>query len=104
MFTDLIPVLEAAYRIAPSRESRAMAGLSMGGMQTFLTTLPHLDRFAYIGGFSSGLPQSQIDSIYKDPAAFNRQVNLLWIGTGTIKRDSNPNILRLHKALNKAQV
>jgi enterochelin esterase family protein len=104
MLTDLIPMIESTYRTIPGRESRAMAGLSMGGMQTFLTTLPHLDRFAYIGGFSPGLPQAQIDAIYKDPAAFNKQVKVLFLGTGTVERDSNPNILRLHEALEKAGV
>lgn len=104
MFTDLIPMIEAKFRGISSREQRAMAGLSMGGMQTFLTTLPHLDKFAYIGGFSPGLPQAQIEVIYKDPAAFNKQVKLLFIGTGTVERDSNPNILRLHEALEKAGV
>ena len=104
LFTDLIPMIESRFRGSSSREERAMAGLSMGGMQTFLTTLPHLDKFAYIGGFSPGLPQAQIDEIYKEPAAFNKQVKVLFIGTGTVERDSNPNILRLHEALDKAGV
>jgi enterochelin esterase family protein len=104
MFTDLIPMIESAFRGLPGREQRAMAGLSMGGMQTFITTLPHLDRFAYIGGFSPGLPQAQIETISKDPAAFNKQVKVLFLGTGTVERDSNPNILRLHESLDKAGV
>ena len=49
MFTDLIPMIESSYRALSGRENRAMAGLSMGGMQTFLTALPHLDQFAYPG-------------------------------------------------------
>ena len=52
MVTDLIPTIESSYRVRPGRENRAMAGLSMGGMQTFLTALANLDKFAYIGGFS----------------------------------------------------
>jgi enterochelin esterase-like enzyme len=52
MITDLIPMVEKTYRVLPGRENHAMAGLSMGGMQTFLTTLVNLDKFAYIGGFS----------------------------------------------------
>jgi enterochelin esterase-like enzyme len=104
LFTDLIPMIESKYRALSGRDNRAMAGLSMGGMQTFLTTLPHLDKFAYIGGFSPGLPQAAIDEIYKDPAAFNKKVKLLWIGTGTVERDGNPNILRLHEALDKAGI
>jgi enterochelin esterase family protein len=104
MLGELMPAIESSYRALSGREHRAMAGLSMGGMQTFLTTLPHLDQFAYIGGFSPGLPQAEIEKIYKDAEGFNRQVKLLWIGTGTVERDSNPNILRLHEALDKAGI
>jgi enterochelin esterase family protein len=104
LLNDLIPTLEAAYRILPDRENRAMAGLSMGGMQTFLTTLAHLDKFAYIGGFSPGLPEAQINEIYKDPAGFNKQVKLLWLGTGTVEEAGNPNIRVLHEALDKAGI
>jgi enterochelin esterase family protein len=104
MLSDLIPMVESSYRALSGRENRAMAGLSMGGMQTFLTTLGHLDQFAYIGGFSPGLPQAEIDKIYKDSDAFNKQVKVLFIGTGTVERDSNPNILRLHEAFDKAGI
>src|SRR5579863_1581052 len=45
MFTDLIPSVERTYRVLPGRENRAMAGLSMGGSQTFSTALEHLDKF-----------------------------------------------------------
>lgn len=104
MFSDLIPYIDSTFRTLPNREDRAIAGLSMGGMQTFLTALPHLDKFAYIGGFSPGVPQAAIDSVYKDPAAFNKQVKLLWLGTGTVEKANNPNIYVLHQALDKAGV
>ena len=48
----LIPFVDATYRTIADRDHRAMAGLSMGGMQTFQITLNHLDLFSYIGGFS----------------------------------------------------
>ena len=54
MVKDLIPMIDATYRTIPDRDHRAMAGLSMGGMQTFQITLKHLDLFAYLGGFSGG--------------------------------------------------
>ena len=54
MVKDLIPMIDATYRTIPDRDHRAMAGLSMGGMQTFQITLKHLDLFSYIGGFSGG--------------------------------------------------
>jgi enterochelin esterase-like enzyme len=50
---DLVPMIDRTYRTIPDREHRAMAGLSMGGMQTFLIGLGHLDLFAYLGGFTN---------------------------------------------------
>ena len=105
MFKDLIPMVESNYRTLTGGENRAMAGLSMGGLQTFQTTLQNLGEFAYIGGFSPGLPQETIDKyIFDAPEEFNKKVKLLWIGTGTVERDNNPNILELHQALEKAGV
>ena len=52
MLTDLIPMVERTYRVLPGRENRAMAGLSMGGMQSFRPCSRNLDKFAYLGGFS----------------------------------------------------
>jgi len=49
---ELIPMIDSTYRTIADREHRAMAGLSMGGMQTFQIAMKHLDKFAYIGGFS----------------------------------------------------
>lgn len=104
MLNDLIPFIQSHYRALTDRDDRAIAGLSMGGMQTFLTALPHLDKFAYIGGFSPGVPQASFDALYKDPAGFNRQMKLLWLGTGTVEKAHNPNIYVLHEALDKAGI
>jgi enterochelin esterase-like enzyme len=102
MIKDLIPMIEKTYRALTGRENRAIAGLSMGGLQTFQTSLQHLELFAYIGGFSPGLPgQAAWDKVYADAANFNKQVKLLWLGTGTVERDGNPNILNLHNDLDK---
>ena len=54
MLTDLIPMIEKTYRVLPGSANRAMAGLSMGGMQTKSTTMANLDKFSYIGLFSGG--------------------------------------------------
>jgi enterochelin esterase-like enzyme len=48
----LIPYIDSNFRTVADRDHRAMAGLSMGGMQTFQVTFDHLDLFSYIGGFS----------------------------------------------------
>jgi len=90
MLTDLIPMVEKTFRVAKGRENRAMAGLSMGGMQAFTTALGNLDRFAYIGGFSGSTggrggfdPQTSSDGVFADAAAFNRQVKVLFLGIGS---------------------
>jgi enterochelin esterase-like enzyme len=90
----LIPFIDSTYRTLKDRDHRAMAGLSMGGMQTFHVTFNHLDLFSYIGGFSGasnpfagGTGNFDTKTAYNgalaDPAAFARRVHLLWIGVGT---------------------
>jgi Putative esterase len=79
----LIPFVDATYRTIADRDHRAMAGLSMGGMQTFQVTLNHLDLFSYIGGFSGagGLQmlsgekpdwKAAYNGVFADPAASPR--------------------------------
>ena len=53
--TDVVPYVEKNYRVITDAPTRAIAGLSMGGNQTLYVAVPHLDKFAYIGVFSSGL-------------------------------------------------
>lgn len=105
MLQDLIPMIDSTYRTLPNRENRAMAGLSMGGMQTFATTLTNLDKFDYIGGFSGSGgsggtfdPKTSGNGAYADAAAFNKKVKLLWLGVGT---EENPNTKIFHEALDK---
>ena len=50
-----MPYLEKHYRVFTDRARTAIAGLSMGGSQTLNISIPHLDRFAYVGVYSSGL-------------------------------------------------
>jgi len=52
---DLMPYVEKTYRVLTDRQNRAIAGLSMGGSQTLNIAIPRLDKFAYIGVFSSGV-------------------------------------------------
>ena len=92
MFTDLMPMVERAFRVAPGRENRAMAGLSMGGAQTFGTALANLDKFAYIGGFSGSSggrggfdPKTSSGGVFADAAAFNKKVRVLFLGIGSME-------------------
>ena len=52
---DVMPYVEKNYRVIADRAHRAIAGLSMGGSQTLNIGIPHLDKFAYVGVYSSGL-------------------------------------------------
>ena len=85
MLTDLIPMIEKTYRAMPGAANRAMAGLSMGGMQTHNTTMANLDKFAYIGLFSGGnIPMAEI----KDPVAFKKQVKTVFFGNGQLENST----------------
>jgi len=84
LLTEVMPKVESEYRIAKDRNSRAIAGLSMGGSESLLTGLNNLDQFAWVGAFSSGgIP----DDFEKDfpglDAKANQQLHLLWIACGT---------------------
>jgi enterochelin esterase family protein len=97
MLTDLIPMIEKTYRALPGRESRAMAGLSMGGMQTHTTTMAHLDKFSYIGLLSGGsIAMSEI----KDPAEFKKLVKVVFFSNGSVENGaaSKANAEELKKA------
>jgi enterochelin esterase family protein len=90
MLKDLIPMVEKTFRVAPGRDNRAMAGLSMGGMQAFTTALEHLDLFAYVGGFSGSTggrggfdPKTSSGGVFADAPAFNGQVKVLFLGIGS---------------------
>jgi len=109
MLTDLIPMIEKTYRVRPGRENRAMAGLSMGGMQTFLTTLANLDKFAYIGGFSGSTgvrggsfdPKTSNNGVFADAAAFNKKVKVLFLGIGSME---GPGARNFGEGLTKAGI
>lgn len=109
MFTDLIPMIEKTYRVRPGRENRAMAGLSMGGFQTFLTTLANLDKFAYIGGFSGSTggfggtfdPKTSNNGVFADADAFNKKVKVLFLGIGSVE---GPRTKNFSEQLTKAGI
>src|SRR5688572_10955576 len=53
--SDIMPHVEKTYRVQSDRASRAIAGLSMGGAQTLNIAIPNLEKYAYVGVFSSGV-------------------------------------------------
>jgi enterochelin esterase family protein len=98
LLTDLIPLIERTYRVLPGRENRAMAGLSMGGMQSFMTVLGNLDKFAYLGGFSGSSggrggfdPKTSNNGAFADAAAFNKKMKVLFLGIGSAEGPGTKN-------------
>lgn len=79
---DLIPFIESKYSVKKDRESRALAGLSMGGGQSLNFGLANLDTFAWIGGFSSAPNTKPAAELIPDPDKARQQLKLLWISCG----------------------
>jgi hypothetical protein len=123
MVNDLIPWVDSNFRTLADRDHRAMAGLSMGGMQTASVTMANLDKFAHIGlfsggaaiGFGPGFPGKtppgapaaagpaafDIKTIYSgamaNPAEFNKKVKVLFMSFGSEPPLENPEGLKKHQ-------
>jgi enterochelin esterase-like enzyme len=81
---EVIPRIERMYKVKTDRDSRAIAGLSMGGAETLLTGLNRLDKFSWIGSFSAGgLGDNFAPDFPELSSAANSQIHLLWIACGT---------------------
>jgi enterochelin esterase-like enzyme len=111
---DLIPMIDSTYRTIPDRDHRALAGLSMGGMQAFQIGLKHLDIFSAIGGFSGGGggfggapfdPKTAHDGVMANADEFNKKMRLLWLGIGTTEPERMyASIKGYHDALESAGI
>lgn len=87
LFSEVIPQVERAYRVRANRESRAIAGVSMGGTEALYTGLNAPDRFAWIGAFGSSGAKEQFDEYYPTvDARSNQRLRLLLIACGTSDR------------------
>jgi len=86
LLNDLIPYMEKQFPVYKDREHRAIAGLSMGGGQSLNIGLANLDRFAWIGGFSSAPNTKQPEELLPDPETARQQLKLLWISCGESDR------------------
>jgi len=87
LLTEVLPQVESEYHVAKDRNSRAIAGLSMGGSESLQTGLNNLDKFAWVGAFSSGgLPEPYDKDFPNLDAKANGQLKLLWIACGTEDR------------------
>jgi enterochelin esterase-like enzyme len=120
---ELIPTIDGSYRTIADREHRAMAGLSMGGMQTLFITLHHPETFAWIASLSGPIlpnmfgdksfdegasapfdPKTAYEGAFAHPADFNKKVRLLWLGVGTAEPAVFNGITKAANALKAAGV
>ena len=123
MINELIPWVDSNFRTLTDKDHRAMAGLSMGGMQTASVTMVNLDKFSYIGLFSGGAAMGfgpggsgkaapgaapaaapapfDIKTIYSgamaDPAEFNKKVKVFFMSFGSEPPLENPEGLKKHQ-------
>jgi enterochelin esterase-like enzyme len=96
---SIIPFVEKNYRAETDSKNRALAGLSMGGIQTLYAGLNNTDLFAYLGVFSSGwripsdnkLAETQYDLLSKNREKVSNNLKLLWLSTGSTEDGAYPN-------------
>ena len=82
LLNDLIPYIEKNFPVIKERESRAIAGLSMGGGQSLNFGLGNLDKFAWVGGFSSAPNTKTPEQLVPNPGETKKKLKLLWISCG----------------------
>jgi enterochelin esterase-like enzyme len=85
---DLIPYVDANFRTLADPSHRAMAGLSMGGMETHSITLKHLDTFSYIGLLSGGVISP---SDVTNTPSFKKKVKLVFCSCGSFENPASIN-------------
>lgn len=106
MISDLIPMVDANYRTLTNRESRAIAGLSLGGTQTYSISAANLDKFASIGIFSApfGFPgvETGYNGLLAKPAEFNKQVKVFFVSMGSKEGASSGRAI--HEQLDQAGI
>ena len=99
LVNELIPYIDASFRTLSDQPNRAMAGLSMGGMETKIITLKHLDKFSHIGLFSGGVITPK--DVENTPG-FAEKVKVVFCSCGS--RENPTNIYSNHVALDKAGI
>jgi enterochelin esterase-like enzyme len=87
---EIIPDIDSHFRTLPDRENRALAGLSMGGLQTMLIGMNHIELFSHFGFFSGAIfgnilddPRTAFKGVFADAATFNKKVKTFWFGAGS---------------------
>ncbi len=99
LLTEILPQVESQYHVSRNRNDRAIAGLSMGGLESLTIGLTHTAQFGWIGGFSSAIGQldkdKDMDRDKDEPLATlsgkTARLSLLWIACGTEEGLLEPN-------------
>ncbi|TKB96905.1 alpha/beta hydrolase-fold protein [Pedobacter cryophilus] len=103
LLNDLIPYIEKNYPVFKDQQNRAIAGLSMGGGQSLNFGLGNLDKFAWVGGFSSAPNTKSPEILVPQPAIAKEKLKLLFISCGA--SDGLVNVSkRTHDYLSKKEV
>lgn len=108
LFRDIIPFIQSRYNISKESRERAIAGLSMGGLQSIETGMVHLGYFSWIGAFSPTVwPQvfsKDFQTALKDPDKINRSLLLLDIVSGDHDATTAKGVNGFVTQLNQANV
>jgi enterochelin esterase family protein len=106
IISDVIPMIDATYRTVAERSHRAIAGVSMGGSQTYEITQANLDKFSHIASFSAPFGYPDVATGYGGllarPDEFAKQVKVLFVSLGSTESDSTGRAF--HRALDAAKV
>jgi enterochelin esterase-like enzyme len=103
LLQDLMPYIEARYSVKADRDHRAIAGLSMGGGQGLNFGINNIDKFAWVGGFSSAPNLQQPNVLVPKIQQAKDKLSLLWIGCGD-KDNLITGSWNLHKGLVEAKI
>ena len=108
LMQEVIPMIDEKFRTLPNRESRAIAGLSMGANQTMRIAMNYPEAFAYYGGFSgtSNYPSTEpldadtfLGGKFKDGKAVNRQFKSFFLGLGTSEPAPFPGVVKAFRQM-----
>jgi enterochelin esterase-like enzyme len=103
LLEDLMPYIESHYSALTDRDHRAITGLSMGGGQGLNFGLNNIDKFAWVGGFSSAPNLQQPNALVPKIQQAKDKLSLLWIGCGD-KDNLITGSWNLHKGLVEAKI
>ena len=108
LFHDIIPFIKAHYSISDEPRERAIAGLSMGGLQAIETGIVHLGYFGWIGAFSpgviSGALSNQFNNALMEPEKINKSLLLFEIITGDNDEIVGKHVTEFEARLKEAKV